>query len=334
MALGLATNRFLFSVGTERVNISLPDKKVTLFLETPQFNKDSNPFFRSVVNKRRFNKITNKSTRKMSYNSFYKFCIDFGCITKWNQPFRTSTCHVGWLYNFIGRPYTNHPFIFNIQVSTHWVLINSIWVELWIEFSKFRSIFTKFRSNFLEIKILLEGNSLFSWFWETFRDNVMNLYLLRLLRWFKIKLKQEKRTVRINKVLWSWISKMSIYFTFRKIRKKPVSKIIVGLNISLAITMIIFLTAAEKVESYYGCKIAAILIQYFLLSTLCWSTVQGFYMFHAFVKVTPNGIPCKRFIQKSCLFAYGKQFSTILEYYFKWNLNFCRERGKGKGREV
>ena len=121
---------------------------------------------------------------------------------------------------------------------------------------------------------------------------------------------------------------------FREIRKKPLSKIIVGLSISLAMTLIIFLTAAEKVESYYGCKIAAILIQYFLLSTLCWSTVQGFYMFHAFVKVTPNGIPCKRFIQKSCLFAYGKQFSIILEYYFKCNLNLkvkvekCRDHLK------
>uniref|UniRef100_A0A7M5VDY9 Uncharacterized protein n=2 Tax=Clytia hemisphaerica TaxID=252671 RepID=A0A7M5VDY9_9CNID len=91
---------------------------------------------------------------------------------------------------------------------------------------------------------------------------------------------------------------------FRKVRRKLVPKLLICLSTSLAMTLIIFLAAAEKTEPRYLCQTTAGLIQYFLLSMFCWSSVEAFHLYYSFVKIFATGSD-SRFFRKALLFAYG-----------------------------
>ena len=68
----------------------------------------------------------------------------------------------------------------------------------------------------------------------------------------------------------------------------------------------LFLTGIEKVKPRVGCQFIAALIQYFLLATFFWMSVEGWVLYNNFVKVFGGQKGQKKFIIESSLFAWGK----------------------------
>ncbi|KAL5010608.1 hypothetical protein ScPMuIL_012913 [Solemya velum] len=95
------------------------------------------------------------------------------------------------------------------------------------------------------------------------------------------------------------------YACFSKLRRNNPSKILVHLSVALTGTNLVFLLGMHDytLGNEIGCKIVAVLMHFFLLSTMCWMAVEAFYMYVALVKVFNAHI--SRFLLKACLFGWG-----------------------------
>ena len=69
--------------------------------------------------------------------------------------------------------------------------------------------------------------------------------------------------------------------------------------------LIVFLAGIERVTPHIGCQVIAALIQYFLLTTFFWMTVEGWNLYRNFVKIYVGRSNENKFMIKSSLFAWG-----------------------------
>ena len=92
---------------------------------------------------------------------------------------------------------------------------------------------------------------------------------------------------------------------FSNLRKKLSSKILLCLCSSLVALLIVFLAGIERVTPHIGCQFIAALIQYFLLTTFFWMTVEGWNLYRNFVKIYVGRSNKNKFMIKSSLFAWG-----------------------------
>ncbi|XP_012944090.1 adhesion G-protein coupled receptor G4 [Aplysia californica] len=93
--------------------------------------------------------------------------------------------------------------------------------------------------------------------------------------------------------------------TTRKLRRDNPSKILVNLCLALLFSNLVFLVGMQDYtfDSEIACKIVAVLLHYFLLSSLTWMAVEAFYMYLALVLVFKTYFT--RFILKCALVGWG-----------------------------
>ena len=100
---------------------------------------------------------------------------------------------------------------------------------------------------------------------------------------------------------------MNVIQTFySNLRKKLPSKILLCFSCSLLVLLVLFLAGIEKIKPRIGCQFIAVLMQYFLLATFFWMSVEGWVLYHNFVKVFGGQQGQKKFMIQSSLFAWGK----------------------------
>ena len=58
-----------------------------------------------------------------------------------------------------------------------------------------------------------------------------------------------------------------------------------SLCVSLMFLLIVFIAGAGQTETLIGCRIVAVLLHYFALSSVMWMGVEGYNMYMSFVKV-------------------------------------------------
>ena len=97
---------------------------------------------------------------------------------------------------------------------------------------------------------------------------------------------------------------------YSNLRKKLPSKILLRFSCSLLVLLVFFLTGIERVKPRIGCQFIAALIQYSLLATFFWMSVEGWALYHNFVKVFGGQKGQIKFIIQSSLFAWGKFFAS------------------------
>ena len=95
-------------------------------------------------------------------------------------------------------------------------------------------------------------------------------------------------------------------FLFSDLRKKLSSKIIIRFSSSLLALLITFLASIERVKPNIGCRFTAALIQYFLLTTFFWMSVEAWNLYRNFLKNYRGTEGEKKFIIHSSLFAWGR----------------------------
>ena len=97
----------------------------------------------------------------------------------------------------------------------------------------------------------------------------------------------------------------SFCFHFRMLRETVPPKILINLCAAILFMNIVFVVGVEKSNiSTGGCQAIAFLIQYFFLCIFFWSGVEGFHSARGLV--FPMKVEIRMFIQKSCVFGWGK----------------------------
>ena len=96
------------------------------------------------------------------------------------------------------------------------------------------------------------------------------------------------------------------FYTFRKIRTKTPSLILLNFCLALSLTLIVFIVAAErsKTSSASSCRAAAIALHYFVLAVFIWMAIEAYNMYLCFVKILPTGQ--SYFITKSMITGWGE----------------------------
>ncbi|CAJ1099412.1 adhesion G-protein coupled receptor G6-like isoform X1 [Octopus vulgaris] len=95
-----------------------------------------------------------------------------------------------------------------------------------------------------------------------------------------------------------------IHVCFRKLWDLMSSKVLVSLCSSLAVTYFIFLVGMQSyVQTMAGCKAVAVLLHYFLLTSLAWMSVEAFHVFLSVVVVFKRYQTS--FMKKSSILAWG-----------------------------
>ncbi|CAJ1099207.1 adhesion G-protein coupled receptor G6-like [Octopus vulgaris] len=95
-----------------------------------------------------------------------------------------------------------------------------------------------------------------------------------------------------------------IHVCFRKLWDLMSSKVLISLCSSLAVTYFIFLVGMQSyVQTMAGCKAVAVLLHYFLLTSLAWMSVEAFHVFLSVVVVFKRYQTS--FMKKSSILAWG-----------------------------
>ncbi|CAI9744539.1 adhesion G-protein coupled receptor G6-like [Octopus vulgaris] len=95
-----------------------------------------------------------------------------------------------------------------------------------------------------------------------------------------------------------------IHVCFRKLWDLMSSKVLVSLCYSLAVTYFIFLVGMQSyVQTMAGCKAVAVLLHYFLLTSLAWMSVEAFHVFLSVVVVFKRYQTS--FMKNSSILAWG-----------------------------
>lgn len=93
---------------------------------------------------------------------------------------------------------------------------------------------------------------------------------------------------------------------FRSLSRERSSKILLNMCVSMLLMNVAFLMMAETTmsRSYGLCVAIAILLHYFLLTSLMWMLTEAINMYHALITVFTTYT--SQFILKRCLVAWGK----------------------------
>lgn len=94
------------------------------------------------------------------------------------------------------------------------------------------------------------------------------------------------------------------YLFFRNLHKKLPPKILISLCISLMGLLIVFLAGVDQTSADTGCKVVASLLQYFLLATFCWMSIEAVNLYRCFIQVFVGGGNAN-FMYKASLYAWG-----------------------------
>ena len=76
-----------------------------------------------------------------------------------------------------------------------------------------------------------------------------------------------------------------------------------SLCVSLMLLLIVFIAGAERTENLIGCRIVAVLLHYFSLSSVMWMGVEGYNMYMSFVQVMATYQ--SKFMLKASVVAWG-----------------------------
>eukprot|EP00112_Aurelia_sp_Birch-Aquarium-sp1_P024728 Seg7957.1 transcript_id=Seg7957.1/GoldUCD/mRNA.D3Y31 product="Adhesion G-protein coupled receptor G4" protein_id=Seg7957.1/GoldUCD/D3Y31 len=90
---------------------------------------------------------------------------------------------------------------------------------------------------------------------------------------------------------------------FSRLRRNLPSKILIHLCLALMLTLICFVAGADRTEPVYVCRGFAVAIQYFLLASFCWMSVESVNLYLSFVVVMGSYIT--KFMLKAAVFAWG-----------------------------
>ncbi|XP_064618167.1 adhesion G-protein coupled receptor G6-like isoform X2 [Liolophura sinensis] len=94
-----------------------------------------------------------------------------------------------------------------------------------------------------------------------------------------------------------------IYCLFSKLRRDTPSKILLNLCLALACANVTFIIGIYALENPALCKAIAILMHYFLLSSMVWMSIEAFYMYLALVLVFRTYF--RRFLLRTMLIGWG-----------------------------
>ncbi|XP_014788252.2 adhesion G-protein coupled receptor G6 [Octopus bimaculoides] len=96
-----------------------------------------------------------------------------------------------------------------------------------------------------------------------------------------------------------------IHVCFKKLRKLMTSKILVNLCSSLAVTNLIFLVGTHPYATDITavCKAVAVVLHYFLMTSIMWTTIEALHVFLAVVVVFK--VFEKSFMRRSLILAWG-----------------------------
>nr|KAG5692222.1 hypothetical protein BaRGS_009822 [Batillaria attramentaria] len=115
---------------------------------------------------------------------------------------------------------------------------------------------------------------------------------------------------------------------------KP-SKILISLCIALALSNLVFVAGMQNyaLNNTTACKVVAMLLHFCLLSSMCWMSVEAFYVYLALVRVFRTRIT--HFILKASCFGWGAPLLIVsvtagvhtLDNYAPLNSGMCWLRG-------
>lgn len=93
------------------------------------------------------------------------------------------------------------------------------------------------------------------------------------------------------------------YALFRNLRKTNQQPILMSLCVSLMLLLIVFIAGAAQTENMVGCRIVAVFLHYFALTTVMWMGVEGYNMYMSFVQVMATYQ--SKFMLKASAVAWG-----------------------------
>ena len=79
------------------------------------------------------------------------------------------------------------------------------------------------------------------------------------------------------------------------------------------LTLICFVAGADRTDPVYVCRGFAVAIQYFLLASFCWMSVESVNLYLSFVVVMGSYIT--KFTRKAAMFAWGKSLRHFVLYF-------------------
>ncbi|CAG5126357.1 unnamed protein product, partial [Candidula unifasciata] len=97
-----------------------------------------------------------------------------------------------------------------------------------------------------------------------------------------------------------------------KLRRDNPSKILINLCLALMLSNLIYLVGMQDYtfDNTASCKVVAVLLHYFLLSSLTWMAVEAFYMYLALILVFKTYFT--HFILKCCLVGWGVPLAIVI----------------------
>ncbi|XP_065643879.1 adhesion G-protein coupled receptor G6 isoform X5 [Hydra vulgaris] len=99
---------------------------------------------------------------------------------------------------------------------------------------------------------------------------------------------------------------------FKKLRQKLPMKILFCLSMSLMAMLTVFLSGVNRgSSSIFSCHLVAGLLHYFILTSFCWTAVEGLNLYFNFVTIFKTYSPNK-FILLSSIFAWGFPLIIII----------------------
>ena len=101
------------------------------------------------------------------------------------------------------------------------------------------------------------------------------------------------------------LSELSL-FSYRRLRRNLVPRLLICLCLSLICTILIFLLGVEETESEVTCKAIAGLLHYFLLVSFFWMAVQGFNLYRSLVTVFNSNLSDSQFFRRSFVTCAGE----------------------------
>ena len=76
-----------------------------------------------------------------------------------------------------------------------------------------------------------------------------------------------------------------------------------SLCLSLMLLLILFMVGSGRTENKHACFAIAVMLHYFLLTTVMWMAVEGYQMYQAFIQVLATYT--QKFMLKCSLVAWG-----------------------------
>uniref|UniRef100_F6RGC9 G-protein coupled receptors family 2 profile 2 domain-containing protein n=3 Tax=Ciona intestinalis TaxID=7719 RepID=F6RGC9_CIOIN len=96
----------------------------------------------------------------------------------------------------------------------------------------------------------------------------------------------------------------------RDTRNRRPAKILLNICSNLLIAYFIFVVGVSQTSNRTGCKVVAVLLHYFFLTTWCWMSVYSYDMYMSLVKVFHKSQ--HQFLQRTSLFAYVVPFVIVV----------------------